>query len=29
MNLKTLLIITLSLGLANCASITGENYQLN
>jgi starvation-inducible outer membrane lipoprotein len=27
MNLKTLLIITLSLGLANCASITGENYQ--
>jgi hypothetical protein len=27
MNLKTLLIISLSLGLANCASITGENYQ--
>ena len=24
---KFLLIITLSLGLANCASITGENYQ--
>jgi uncharacterized protein YfiM (DUF2279 family) len=27
MNLKILLVISLSLGLSNCASITGENYQ--